>query len=683
MKSLSNNSAQAMIWLSVKETASLLGIRRQSVTEACRERNGKHKRGVFEYKKDQGNGGEQYLIKFTSLPEECQVEYCVKNRPDLTPSNIQITPSIEKAEANYNQLWEEFDRKPEKIKNKAKFWLEILNNLDTLTSPAGSNFTQEKAIDLLSSQFESGLKRSTILRKKQRVKDIPKNYWLPFLADDYKGREKTEIYKPIWDYFQYQYLTQAQPPASVIYNEVKRMCAGGYWGDVELPSLKTFQRRIQTDIEQNTLIAGREGKTALKNHLPHIKNDYTSLGIHEEWQSDGHIDDLLVIWPGGQIRRPHVVFWYESRTRKVLSFVIHDRFNTATTIESFELALRRTGTFPKRIKIDNGREYANKAFTGGQKNRFRFRLDENEVNGLTSNLGIEVGFATPGHGQAKSIERLFNTLNNLVPKRFPGAYVGKDTVSRPEDCNPNNAIPLDLYRDFLNQQIEHYHSLQHRGRGMNMQSPNQAYELLMKAYQATPPTDHQLKLCRPYAKRLKLNRQNAFCFKIPLYGEVTYEVSSRLNLKRQEYYDVYVSEANPKEPAIIYQNGRYIGDAEFAAVTHYLDKNAAQVVTKKRGDLTRRASQQLKTIRQDAEKDIRSYPAELTLLPQAGKVKSPKQLETIQTELTIRGNAVIDNNTGEVKQALIPLDQQFKSKDSKADSRNYEPAQKMPSWVQK
>lgn len=685
MKSLSKNAgaAQALIWLSVKETASLLGIRPQSVTEACRERNGKHKRGVFEYKKAQGNGGEQYLIKLTSLPDECQVEYCVKNRPDLTPSNLQLTPSTEKTEADYNQLWEEFDRKPEKIKNKAKFWLEILNNLDTLTNPAGRNFTQEKAIDLLRSQYESGLKRSTILRKKQRVKTIPRNYWLPFLADDYKGREKTEIYPPIWNYFLYLFLTQPQPPASVIYNEIKRMWASGYWGNVELPSFRTFLRRIKTDIDQNTFIAGRKGPTALKNHLPHLKHDYSRLGIHEVWQSDGHIADVFVRWRDGTIGRPHIVFVMDTRTRKILGYVVHDRFNAATAVESLLIALKRTNTIPKYIKIDNGMEYAAHSFAGGQKNRKRFKYNENEVNGVLTNLGIIAIFSMIAHGQGKSIERLLGTLANMVAKMFPGAYVGKNTVSRPEDCSPDKAIPINDFFDILNQQIEHYHNLPHRGRGMDMQSPNQAYELLMKAYQSTPPSDHQLKLCRPYAKRLKLSRQNAFCFKIPLYGEATYEVSSRLNLKRQEYYDVYVSEANPEDPAIVYQNGRYVGDAEFAAATHYLDKNAAQEVTKKRGDLTKRASQQLKTIRQNAEKDIRSYPTELTPLPQAGIVKPPTLVETIPTKLTKRGNALIDSNTGEVKEVFTPLDQVFKSKDSKADSTTYEPTQIMPSWMQK
>src|SRR6266446_461167 len=46
--------------------------------------------------------------------------------------------------------------------------------------------------------------------------------------------------------------------------------------------------------------------------------------------------------------------------------------------------------------------------SGGVKHRFRFTVKEEEPDGVFKNLGVErVMWATPAHGQAKPIERVF------------------------------------------------------------------------------------------------------------------------------------------------------------------------------------------------------------------------------------------------------------------------------------
>ena len=73
---------------------------------------------------------------------------------------------------------------------------------------------------------------------------------------------------------------------------------------------------------------------------------------------------------------------------------------------------------PKELYFDNGKDYREKSFNKD------FPLS------LTKQLGINQIYATPYHGQAKPIERFWETLEDRFCKFF---YLEKDAKKLPED----------------------------------------------------------------------------------------------------------------------------------------------------------------------------------------------------------------------------------------------------------
>ncbi|WP_096291883.1 DNA-binding domain-containing protein [Nitrosomonas ureae] len=79
-------------------------------------------------------------------------------------------------------------------------------------------------------------------------------------------------------------------PDTVIYRETVKAAVKNGWG--ELPSCRTFLRRWETDVSENEKILLRKGITALKESLPHLKRDYTTLRVHKLWESNGRKADV-------------------------------------------------------------------------------------------------------------------------------------------------------------------------------------------------------------------------------------------------------------------------------------------------------------------------------------------------------------------------------------------------------
>ena len=98
---------------------------------------------------------------------------------------------------------------------------------------------------------------------------------------------------------------------------------------------------------------------------------------------------------------------------------------------------------PRHCHFDNGREFAHKWLTGGTPTRFRFKVREDDALGVLPQMGIKVHWATPGHGQAKPIERSFRDLADDLARHpaFAGAYVGNRPDAKPEDYG-SRAVPL-------------------------------------------------------------------------------------------------------------------------------------------------------------------------------------------------------------------------------------------------
>jgi hypothetical protein len=252
-------------WLPIKKVAELRGISVQAIRKSCSEKDGRY---VFRI--SAGKGGKQYEILLSSLPEPIRAKYWLEHhepqRHDL-PSIYKNQENVQIEHEAYEAIADSYSRKPAGIKEKAIRQVTILDEYLKLLK---GGFKKGKALKIIQSNYE-GVSRATLWRWLEQVENHPRQYWEVILAPDYQERARTEIHPRAWDFFYVNYGQQTQPDATVIYRETSKEAKKNGWG--ELPSLKTFLRRWDSDVPDNEKILLRKGKTALKESLPHLKRD--------------------------------------------------------------------------------------------------------------------------------------------------------------------------------------------------------------------------------------------------------------------------------------------------------------------------------------------------------------------------------------------------------------------------
>jgi hypothetical protein len=116
--------------------------------------------------------------------------------------------------------------------------------------------------------------------------------------------------------------------------------------------------------------------------------------------------------------------------------------------------LFRDWGIPRACVMDNGRAFASKWISGGTRTRYRFKVREDEPAGLLLSLGIENRFATPYHGQAKPVERVWREYCEYIARSpaFAGAYTGSNPAKKPENYG-SRAIPLAEFEAVVAREI--------------------------------------------------------------------------------------------------------------------------------------------------------------------------------------------------------------------------------------
>lgn len=373
------------IWLPIKKVAELREISAQAIRKSCGEKEGSYQDGRYKFRSINGNGGEQYEILLSSLPESIQAKYWLDHhKPQhldlpVVYENNQGLPFEHEA---YEAIADSYSRKSAGIKEKA---IRRVTILDEYLKLLKGGFKKEKALKIIQSNY-TGMSKATLWRWLQQVGNHPRQYWEVILAPDYQGRARTEIPPKAWDFFYINYGQQTQPDATVIYRETSKEAKKNGWG--ELPSLKTFLRRWDSDVPDNEKILLRQGKTALKESLPHLKRDYTTLRIHELWESDGRKADVFCLWPDGMVSRPWVVVIRDVRTRMPLAIKVYTDTNAELAIDALRNAALLTETMPENFYLDNGPEYSNNVLNGGQKSPYRYTVLKNQPVGILTRAGV-------------------------------------------------------------------------------------------------------------------------------------------------------------------------------------------------------------------------------------------------------------------------------------------------------
>jgi hypothetical protein len=224
-----------------------------------------------------------------------------------------------------------------------------------------------------------------------------------------------------------------------------------------VPPLHQVRRRIRAEVSRPTEVFLRKGAEALKRFYPAQVRSKAFMAPMECIQGDYHKFDVFVQWPGVEKPvRPQLMVWSDVYSGKLLAWRLSDTANSHTVQLVTGDLIRKWGV-PQAALMDNGREFAAKAMTGGAPSRFRFKIRDEDIPGLLPLLGIEIHWATPYAGQSKPIERAFRDLCDRVARHpaFDGAYTGNNPTAKPEDYG-SRAIPLEDFKAVMEEEMAHH-----------------------------------------------------------------------------------------------------------------------------------------------------------------------------------------------------------------------------------
>lgn len=619
------------VWLTAAEVGKLCGVSARAVRDNCNA-------GLYPgSRKARINGGEGWQIPMSCLPATAQIAWHESQRKKSatdTPKRIKVRDSVSPAEtaagdqAYQDALWDAFWKATENQRAEATRRAEIVLEFNRLQ---GNGAQQAEIFAALADRFDKGINRATVWRYRSQVKGHDPSIWAPLLLPDWKGKtSRAEFSEEAWQYIQDQYLILSRPSLRLVYDLAMKNAPEKGW---IIPSYDTVQTRLN-ELPHDYVVLKREGPKALRRAFAHQERDYSVLELHELWNTDGHKADLFVKDKAGAVFRPIVVAFQDARSRKILGWSV----GKSETAELVRRALHRSivacgNVIPRKVLMDNGMAFAAKENTGGAPNRHRFKVKENELPGTMTLLGIAPIWATPGHGQAKPIERAWQALTQMARrKEFEGAYCGNRPDTKPENFSTRNAVPLEDFLRQIEETFQYVNTRAHRGNAMHRKSPQQVYDELLPTTVVRHVSENQLRFCLLAAEPVRLHLENG-SFEVLKNRYWSEECSA---LPRVSGYSVRYDPSNLQAPVHLFLNGRHLMDVPLYQKTGFNDREAA----KEHGRRKRAYMKSVKQVDRDREKLWEAETPGFTLgddasTPTVSATSRPKIAEIVRLSVPV------------------------------------------------
>lgn len=450
-----------MIWLSTKEAADLLSYSDRAV------RN-KAKNGEYTHRyipSATGQGGKKLEILLESLPEQAQKAYHNKNGECQTVFNTDYTSTKEQRKKGE---WRALA-----VTEYRKFLKQSIK---------GGMTKKTEIMDLFVQQWNGGhdfqISKKSLYDWMQKSKSGQVEKLIDKRGGYNRGQSTIpEYYKNMFDSI---YLQQTKPSIESCFKEVR--LESSLKGDY-IPGIKAFRNHVR-NMNKAMVIRAREGKKAFDDKcMPYIERDYSLISPNDWWVSDHHLWDIFVRIPNGKggwkLGRPWGSYWMDMRTRKIMSSIIRiESPNSDVVLCSFGLGVEHFG-IPKGVRLDNGKDYKARDMFYPEGKYICSEDDQKKIyNSLAANLQIAVTYAIPYNAKAKPIERVFNTFEEQLGKKYP-SYAGSNAKKRPEDLKDLNIMDVITLEEFIEQHnryvYEIYNETGHSGDSMYGKSPNQVY----------------------------------------------------------------------------------------------------------------------------------------------------------------------------------------------------------------
>jgi hypothetical protein len=493
-------------------------------------------------------GGTEYHV--TLLPESVRAQLLVANKA-----------SAERPDRE--SMWMRWERLPGSLKDEAQRRLAVIEQVETLhrkglgKAAAVDEVVKQAAREARAAGQKPPFSASTVFDWFRRVAGVDAHDRAAYLAPDYAGRSTScECPGEAFELYKADYLRQSRPTHAACYRNLERIAAERGW---TLPSAKTLQRRLEAEVPVPLQVYLREGGSAADHTYPHRERDKTTLLPMAAGNLDGHTWDVFVRWPGGEVSRPLSLAVQDIASGKILAI----RFDLTLNHHLVRLALGDTfrdyGLFDS-LFMDNGRENAAQAISGGQARLRWGKTPEEEPDGLLKTLGVKALFVKPYWGQAKPIERAFRNFAHDIAKRpeFEGAYTGHNPVSKPENY-ASRAVPFAEFEAIVRRELAYYNAqLGRTGQGMNGRSFDQVFEEGLARRSVRRLTPEQLRLCMLASKPVAMDPR-AGAVKVEGHRYWSPELG---NLKRQRVI-VRFDPERMDLPAFVYSlDGRLLAKAD-------------------------------------------------------------------------------------------------------------------------
>lgn len=295
------------------------------------------------------------------------------------------------------------------------------------------------------------------------------------------NRGQTTIPLDAWDYFYSLYMTQQKRSIKRCYDLTLQEYPG-------IPSVSAFERKVGKT-PKYALLYYRDGPKAFNDQLPSMERSKLDIASNDIWFRDHHLVDTFVKSADGKRAvRPWLTVFFDARSNRVVSFVVRNADPNATVVKKcFRLGVEQNGV-PNEVYFDNGKDYRSKSFS------------RDYPLSLVNQLGIGMIYATPYHGQAKTVERFFGTFTNRFSRLFP-TYTGRNAKDRPECMQTTNAEIVKLaptMEDYIlavAAYIDEYNSTPNSGRDMEKKTPDQVYSENFKEKRVISNLDALRLLC--------------------------------------------------------------------------------------------------------------------------------------------------------------------------------------------
>lgn len=569
-------------------------------------------------------GGTEYHVSL--LPAAARAEL-VKRFAIRSPDSAAAANAIAANDETASREWQWFDRQTEKVRREARRRLEIVERVIAYEE---AGLSRSSAVAQAATDSRVG--SSTLWQWLSLTNGLHAADWLPALAPRRKGGgAEAEIHPEIWTIFKSDWLRPEKPTYAACYRRAKSVAdALG----IEIPILKTFQRKLEREVDPRVVTMLRDGQEALRRSMPSQRRTVKDLHAMQLVNIDGHKFDVFVNWGNDAkgepiIGRAIMVAIQDVYSAKFLAWRIGEVESAVLTRLAFADLFRNFG-IPLGCLLDNGRAFASKWITGGALTRYRFKIREEDPTGLLPALGINPHWATPYRGQSKPVERAFRDLCEDVAKHpaVAGAYTGNKPEAKPENYG-SRAIPIDEFRAHVAQGIAAHNA--RLGRRSEIANGRSFDQVFAESYATAPigkATEEQLRLALLAGDKRRVQSATS---QIEMFGNRYW--TPELNRHAGQMVTVRFDPDDLHRDLHVYDlAGRYLCSAPVIEDTGFLDVAAAKARAKQE-------SQWRRQVREAADAEQLLAASEIAaLLPNVGPEELPDP--GVIRAVRHRGNAV-------------------------------------------